>query len=100
MKLLHAADLHIDSPMVGLLAYEEAPAEELRLATRLALTNLIDTALEEDVNAVLLAGDIFDGDWPHYGTGVHFVSEMARLREANIPVVIVAGNHDASSKLT
>jgi DNA repair exonuclease SbcCD nuclease subunit len=100
MKLLHAADLHIDSPMVGLLAYEEAPLEELRLATRLALTNLIDTALEEDVDAVLLAGDIFDGDWPHYGTGVHFVSEMARLREANIPVVIVAGNHDAESKLT
>ncbi len=100
MKVLHAADLHIDSPMVGLHAYEEAPLEELRLATRLALTNLIDTALEEDVNAVLLAGDIFDGDWPHYGTGVHFVSEMARLREARIPVVIVAGNHDASSKLT
>jgi predicted phosphodiesterase len=100
MKLLHAADLHIDSPMVGLLAYEEAPLQELRLATRMALTNLIDTALEEDVDAVLLAGDIFDGDWPHYGTGVHFVSEMARLREANIPVVIVAGNHDASSKLT
>jgi DNA repair protein SbcD/Mre11 len=100
MKLLHAADLHIDSPMVGLLAYEEAPLEELRLATRLALTNLIDTALEEDVDAVLLAGDIFDGDWPHYGTGVHFVSEMARLREARIPVVMLAGNHDAESKLT
>jgi exonuclease SbcD len=100
MKVLHAADLHIDSPMVGLLAYEEAPLEELRLATRLALTNLIDTALEEDVDAVLLAGDIFDGDWPHYGTGVHFVSEIARLREAGIPVVIVAGNHDAESKLT
>ena len=100
MKLLHAADLHIDSPMVGLLAYEEAPAEELRLATRLALGNLIDTALEEDAGALLLAGDIFDGDWPHYGTGVHFVSEMARLREAGIPVVIVAGNHDAESKLT
>jgi DNA repair protein SbcD/Mre11 len=100
MKLLHAADLHIDSPMVGLLAYEEAPAEELRLATRLALGNLIDTALEEDADALLLAGDIFDGDWPHYGTGVHFVSEMARLREAGIPVVIVAGNHDAESKLT
>jgi DNA repair exonuclease SbcCD nuclease subunit len=100
MKLLHAADLHIDSPMVGLVAYEEAPLEELRLATRMALGNLVETALEEDVDAVLLAGDIFDGDWPHYGTGVHFVSEMARLREARIPVVMLAGNHDASSKLT
>lgn len=100
MKLLHAADLHLDSPMVGLTAYEEAPVERLRLATRLALGNLVDLAVEESVDVVLLAGDIFDGDWPHYGTGVHFVSEMARLREADIPVVIVAGNHDAESKLT
>src|ERR1035438_885159 len=100
MKLFHAADLHLDSPMRGLVAYEEAPIEELRLATRVALGNLVDTAVDEAANAVLLAGDIFDGDWPHYGTGVHFVSEMGRLREADIPVVIVTGNHDAESKLT
>lgn len=100
VKLLQSADLHIDSPMRGLVAYEEAPIDELRLATRVALGNLVDTAIEQLVDAVLLAGDIFDGDWPHYGTGVHFVSEMGRLREAGIPVVIVTGNHDAESKLT
>ena len=100
MKLLHSADLHVDSPMKGLVAYEEAPIEALRLATRVALRNLVDTAIEQAVDAVLLAGDIFDGDWPHYGTGVFFVSEMGRLREAGIPVVIVTGNHDAESKLT
>lgn len=100
MKLLHAADLHLDSPMRGLVAYDEAPVGELRLATRLALGNLVDAAVDEAVDAVLLAGDIFDGDWPHYGTGVHFVAEMGRLREAGIPVVVVTGNHDAESKLT
>lgn len=100
MRLLHSADLHVDSPLRGLVAYEEAPVEELRLATRVALGNLVDAAIEQAVDAVLLAGDIFDGDWPHYGTGVHFVSEMGRLREGGIPVVIVAGNHDAESKLT
>jgi exonuclease SbcD len=100
MRLLHSADLHVDSPMRGLVAYEEAPVEELRLATRVALGNLVDTAIEQVVDAVLLAGDIFDGDWPHYGTGVHFISEMGRLREAGVPVVIVTGNHDAESKLT
>jgi exonuclease SbcD len=100
MRLLHSADLHVDSPMKGLVAYEEAPVQQLRLATRVALGNLVDTALEQAVDAVLLAGDIFDGDWPHYGTGVYFVSEMGRLREAGIPVVIVTGNHDAESKLT
>lgn len=100
MKLLHAADLHLDSPMRGLVAYEEAPVNELRLATRVALGNLVDAAVDDAVDAVLLAGDIFDGDWPHYGTGVHFVAEMGRLREAGIPVVLVTGNHDAESKLT
>ncbi|MDQ2759356.1 MAG: DNA repair exonuclease [Actinomycetota bacterium] len=100
MKLLHSADLHLDSPMRGLVVYDSAPIDQLRLATRVALGNLVDAAVEEQVDAVLLAGDIFDGDWPHYGTGVHFVSEMGRLREAGIPVVIVTGNHDAESKLT
>lgn len=66
----------------------------------MALGNLVDAAVDEVVDAVVLAGDIFDGDWPHYGTGVHFVSEMGRLREAGIPVVMVTGNHDAESKLT
>jgi DNA repair protein SbcD/Mre11 len=100
MRLLQSADLHVDSPMKGLVAYEEAPVAELRLATRVALGNLVDTAIEQTVDAVLLSGDIFDGDWPHYGTGVYFVAEMGRLREAAIPVVIVTGNHDAESKLT
>jgi DNA repair protein SbcD/Mre11 len=100
MKILHAADLHLDSPMRGLLAYEDAPVEELRMATRTALGNLVDAAIAEEVALVLLAGDIFDGDWPHYGTGLHFVKEMGRLREAGIPVVMVSGNHDAASKLT
>lgn len=100
MKLLHAADLHLDSPMRGLRAYEDAPVEELRMATRTALGNLVDTAIAEEVTLVLLAGDIFDGDWPDYGTGLHFAKEMGRLNEAGIPVVMVSGNHDAASKLT
>ena len=100
MKILHAADIHLDSPMAGLAAYENAPVSELQLATRHALSNLVDLALEEQVDLFLLAGDIFDGDWPHYGTGLHFISETARLREGGIPVVMAAGNHDADSKLT
>src|SRR5215218_1671476 len=100
MRLLQSADPHLDSPMKGLVAYDEAPVDELRLATRVALGNLVETAIEQAVDAVLFSGDIFDGDWQNWGTGVHFVSEMGRLREAGIPVVMVAGNHDAESKLT
>jgi exonuclease SbcD len=100
MKLIAAADIHLDSPMRGLARHEGAPVDELRGATRKALANLVDLAIDEQVAAVLLAGDLFDGDWPHYGTGVHFVKEMGRLREAGIQVVSIAGNHDAESKLT
>lgn len=100
MKVIAAADIHLDSPMRGLAKHDGAPVERLRGATRKALANLVDLAIDEQVAAVLLAGDLFDGDWSHYGTGVHFVKEMGRLREAGIPVVSISGNHDAQSKLT
>lgn len=61
MKFLHAADLHLDSPMLGLAAYDGAPVDELRGATRRALDNLVDLALEERVAFVLIAGDVYDG---------------------------------------
>lgn len=100
MKLIHAADLHLDSPMIGLARREGAPIEELRGATRRALANLVDAAIGHKADAVLLAGDIFDGDWDDYATGVHYVKEMGRLREAGIPVVSIVGNHDAETKIT
>jgi DNA repair protein SbcD/Mre11 len=100
MKLIHAADIHLDSPMVGLARYDGAPEKDLKGATRKALTNLVDAAIDNEVAALLLAGDLFDGDWTHFGTGVHFVGEMGRLREAGIPVVSISGNHDAASKIT
>jgi len=100
MKLLHAADLHIDSPLRGLSRYPGAPAEEFRGAARRALGNLVDLALHEAVDAVLLAGDIYDGDWKDYRTGLFFGSQMQRLRDAGIRVCLISGNHDAQSRIT
>ncbi|MFF7248743.1 exonuclease SbcCD subunit D [Embleya sp. NPDC008237] len=100
MKLLHAADLHIDSPLRGLSGYEGAPATRIRGAARRAVVNLVDLALAEAVDAVLLAGDIYDGDWKDYHTGLFFTVQMRRLAEADIPVLLVAGNHDADSRIT
>ncbi|MFL1431050.1 MULTISPECIES: metallophosphoesterase family protein [unclassified Nocardiopsis] len=100
MKLLHAADLHIDSPLRGLDRYSDAPAEHLRNATRTAVDNLVDLALEEQVTAVLLAGDIYDGSWRDVNTGLYFTQQMRRLREADIPVFMISGNHDAENKMT
>lgn len=99
-KYLHAADIHLDSALHGLVRYEGAPAEEIRSATRRAFDNLIETAIDEEVAFVLLVGDLYDGDWRDYNTGLYFVERMGRLREAGIRVFIVAGNHDAASQIT
>ncbi|MEM9353661.1 MAG: DNA repair exonuclease [Planctomycetota bacterium] len=99
-SFLHAADIHLDSPLRGLDRYEGAPVEEIRQATRRALENLVDLAIREAVDFVVLAGDLYDGDWPDFDTGLFFVGQMRRLREEGIPVYGVLGNHDAASKIT
>lgn len=98
-RFLHAADLHIDSPLRGLSRYEGAPAEELRGATRRAFENLVSCALQREVAFVILAGDLFDGDWPDYGTGLWFLSALQPLLEAGIGVHVVRGNHDAAGRV-
>lgn len=97
MRILHAADLHIDSPLGGLSAYEGAPVEEIRGATRRATENLVETAIAREVDLVVVAGDVFDGDWRDYSTGLFWVGQLARLNDAGIPVVLITGNHDAAS---
>src|SRR3954463_8721471 len=99
-KFVHAADIHLDSPLRGLEKYEGAPVEAIRGASRRALENLVELAVAESVQFVLLAGDLYDGDWKDYNTGLFLVRQMNRLREANIPVVLVTGNHDAANKMT
>jgi DNA repair exonuclease SbcCD nuclease subunit len=100
MKFVHAADLHLDSPLRGLIRYEGAPLAAVRAATRRAFENLVDLCLEENAKFLLLAGDIYDGNWKDYGTGLFFTAQLSRLRAADIPVVLVRGNHDAASQIT
>jgi predicted phosphodiesterase len=99
LKIVHAADLHIDSPLRGLDRYEGAPVTRLRGATRRALENLVALCIDERADVLLLAGDIFDGSWKDYSTGLFFAAQMTKLREANVPVVLVRGNHDAASSV-
>ena len=99
ITVVHAADLHIDSPLRGLGRVEGAPTDDLRLATRKAFTRLVDTCLEEQAALLVLAGDVFDGEWRDFNTGLFFVRELTRLRDADTKVVMVRGNHDAESVL-
>lgn len=99
-RFLHAADVHLDSPLHGLGRYEGIPLEDVRGATRAAFDNLIDLALREHVAFLVIAGDLYDGDWKHMGTGLYFAHAMGRLDREGIPVFLLAGNHDAASVLS
>ena len=99
-RFLHAADIHLDSPLHGLSRYEGLPDAEIRGATRAAFDNLVQRAIEEAVEFVVIAGDLFDGEWKDMGTGLYFAKAMGRLDQAGIPVFLLAGNHDAASVLT
>ncbi len=100
MRVLHAADIHLDSPLHGLSAYPDAPAQQLRNASREALSQLVVRAIDEAVDFVVIAGDLYDGNWRDYNTGLFFSQQMGRLRRHGIPVFLVYGNHDAENDMT
>ncbi|MEM8712765.1 MAG: DNA repair exonuclease, partial [Planctomycetota bacterium] len=99
-RFLHAADLHLDSPMRGLSEYEGAPAGRLRDATRATFQRLVGLALEHEVAFLILAGDLFDVEWNDFSSGLWLQRELRRLTAEGIHVFIVRGNHDAESRVS
>jgi DNA repair protein SbcD/Mre11 len=99
-RFIHTGDIHLDSPLKGLSGQQGAAAERIRIATRVAFDNLVGQAIEEQVAFVIVAGDLYDGDWRDYQTGLFFVRQMGRLAQAGIPVFLLYGNHDAESQIT
>ncbi|MGK7867322.1 metallophosphoesterase family protein [Falsiroseomonas sp. E2-1-a20] len=97
MKFLHAADIHLDSPLAGLHARADLPPGLLRGCTRRAFAALVDLAIAEDVAFLLIAGDLYDGDWKDFSTGLFFAEQMKRLAR---PCFLLRGNHDAKSIIT
>lgn len=99
-SFIHAADIHLDSPLRGLEQYEGAPVQQIRGAVRRAFENLVELCIHESVAFLLISGDIYDGDWKDYNTGLFFANQMARLKAHQIPVYMINGNHDAESQMT
>jgi exonuclease SbcD len=97
VKFLHAADIHLDSPLAGLQARSDLPEGIIRHCTRRAFAAMIDLALAEDVAFVVIAGDLYDGDWKDFSTGLFFAEQMRRLGR---PCFLLRGNHDARSVIT
>ena len=99
-RFFHAADIHLDSPLTGLAGIEGRVAERIRSAPRAAFEALVECAIQDQVDFVVIAGDLYDGTWRDYKTGLFFSEQMGRLNQAGIPVVILYGNHDAESQIT
>lgn len=100
MRFIHAADIHLDSPISALKPRGDEPARALADSTRRAFTAMIDAAVDMAVDFVVIAGDLYDKDWPHISTGLFFAEQMVRLHQAGIRAAVVKGNHDAASKIT
>ncbi len=99
-RFIHAADIHLDSPLINLRRHDEFPLDQFLSATRRAFDNLVEVAIEQQVDFVVIAGDLYDGDCSDYQTPAHFRRKMESLGEQGIGVYILQGNHDAASKVT
>ncbi len=97
-RFLHAADLHLDSPLLGLSQRSRQFAARIDDASRRAFDNLIDLAIDEECAFIVIAGDLFDGKWRDYRTGLFFADRMRRLKSANIRASVILGNHDAENR--
>lgn len=97
---IHAADLHLGSPFLGLASHDEEIAKRFSSASREAFTDLVTRAIDLKVAFVAIAGDVYDGEWKDTSIGLFFNREVARLDRAGIPVFLVKGNHDAESVVT
>ena len=99
-RFVHTADIHLDSPLKGLSGHEGRVADRIRTATREAFDNLIGKTIDEEADFIIIAGDLYDGEWRDYHTGLFFTSQMGRLAKAGIPALVLYGNHDAESQIT
>ena len=99
-SFIHAADLHLGSPLSGLATRDADLARRLASAGRQAFEDLVTQAIERAVAFVVVAGDVYDGDWADNTIGLFFARQVARLDRAGIPTILVRGNHDAESVIT
>lgn len=99
-SFLHAADLHLGSPFLGLSSADEDLAKRIASASRDAFEDLVSQAIDRLVSFLIISGDVYDGDWKDTTIGHFFNRQMGRLERAGIPVFTVKGNHDAESVIT
>lgn len=91
MKILHTSDLHIGK-YIG--------TYDLKEDTEYVLNQVVDTAIRERVEVVLISGDIFDRPNPSEEAIKMYVSFLKGLLDKNIKVIAISGNHDSGIRLS
>lgn len=91
MKILHTSDLHIGK-YIG--------TYDLKEDTEYVLNQVVDTAIRERVEVVLISGDVFDRPNPSEEAIKMYVSFLKNLLDKNIKVIAISGNHDSGIRLS
>jgi DNA repair exonuclease SbcCD nuclease subunit len=99
-RFVHAADIHLDSPLRSLALRDTELASLIGNSTRHAFVRIIDLCLSEKVDALLLAGDLYDGDQTSMKTARFLADQLRRVSERGIRTFIIRGNHEAASPIT
>lgn len=94
IKFIHAADLHLDSPFMGLNNLDEKLFKHVKESTFIALNNLVNQAINHQVDFILLVGDLFDNNKQSLKAQVKLKTAFEKLNDHNIMVYLSYGNHD------
>ncbi|MBB1080073.1 DNA repair exonuclease [Limosilactobacillus sp. STM2_1] len=94
MRFIHTADLHLDSPFLGLTAMPRSLWKRIHSSTFTAFQKIVDDAIELQVDFVLISGDIYDRDSQSIAATDFFTRQCERLNQAQIPLYLLYGNHD------
>ncbi|MCF6160648.1 MAG: DNA repair exonuclease [Furfurilactobacillus sp.] len=94
MKFIHTADLHLDSPFLGLKDLPDVLWQRIYESPLMAFKRLVSDAIDTQVDFVLITGDIYDRQERAINAQAAFLTEMERLNQAQIPVYLSYGNHD------
>ena len=98
LRFVHTGDLHLDSPFLGIgQAAPERVASALRDATLRSWDRIVGLALDQHVDAVFVAGDVFEGANRTLRAQIAFRDGLERLARERIPSFVVTGNHDPLS---
>ncbi|UCI10638.1 metallophosphoesterase family protein [Mesorhizobium sp. B1-1-8] len=99
-RFVHTADIHLDSPLRSLALRNSELADLIGDASRQAFSSIVDLCLAERVDALVIAGDLYDGDQTSMKTARFLASQMTRLHQAGVRVYMIRGNHDAMSRIS